>query len=434
MQSVRLTSLLVGKMCQTAILVALAFCSLSLYATDNRSDSVEVKFRQGKSELDIAFKNNGQHLDSIISNLDKESVKGNVTGVKVIGGASPEGSVEINKTLSRRRADKIFNYIDERVALPDSLTKFRYLGRDWAGLRALVEDDQKVPFRAQVLDLLDEILSDSAAVAQQRVDYLRRLKQIGNGDAYRYMYWNLFPALRKSVLVVEYDVPQAVSEPAVQEPTVVADTVVTEVVTQQISELPPVVEQAEKKPFYMDVRTNMLFDALAVPNLGVEFYLGKNWTIGANGMYAWWSSHKRNRYWRIYGGEVNVRKWFGKAAAKKPLTGHHLGAHAGLFTFDFEFGGVGIMGGKPHGTLRDRCMAYAGVEYGYSLPVARRLNIDFTIGVGYIGGKYIKYEPDFDSYNWISKHNLNYVGVTKAEISLVWLIGRGNKNKRGGDR
>ena len=44
------------------------------------------------------------------------------------------------------------------------------------------------------------------------------------------------------------------------------------------------------------------------------------------------------------------------------------------------------MGGKPGGTLWDKMNYSTGVEYGYSLPVAYRLNIDFTIAVGYWGG------------------------------------------------
>lgn len=33
------------------------------------------------------------------------------------------------------------------------------------------------------------------------------------------------------------------------------------------------------KPFYMDIRTNMIYDALLIPNVGVEFDLGKRWTV-----------------------------------------------------------------------------------------------------------------------------------------------------------
>ncbi len=86
------------------------------------------------------------------------------------------------------------------------------------------------------------------------------------------------------------------------------------------------------------------------------------------------------------------------------------------------------MGGKPGGTLWD-CMNYVvAAEYGYSLPVARRLNIDFGIGVGY--GRQILRVRAYRRlhYVWQATKQRKWFGPTKAEISLKWLIGRGNTN------
>lgn len=189
----------------------------------------------------------------------------------------------------------------------------------------------------------------------------------------------------------------------------------------------------EYKPFYMALKTNLLYDALALPNIGAEFYLGKNLSLTANWMYGWWDRNRTHFYWRAYGGDITLRWWFGPQAHDKPLTGHHLGIYGGIVTYDFELGKTGYMGGIPHHSLWDRCNGFGGIEYGYSLPVARRLNIDFTIGVGYLGGKYMKYAPLGKHYVWQSTHRLKWFGPTKAEISLVWLIGSGNFNlKKGG--
>lgn len=185
----------------------------------------------------------------------------------------------------------------------------------------------------------------------------------------------------------------------------------------------------------MDIHTNMLYDALAVPNLGVEFYLGKSWSISGNWMHAWWNNDRRHHYWRIYGGEINVRRWLGKAAALKPLTGHHLGIYLQALTYDFEWGGKAYMGGKPGGTIFDLSHVGGGVEYGYSLPAGRRFNIDFSVGIGYIGGRVYEFEPDSDRYLWTATKNKHWIGPTKIGVSLVWLIGRGNFNKgKGGKR
>lgn len=183
-----------------------------------------------------------------------------------------------------------------------------------------------------------------------------------------------------------------------------------------------------QRHFYMSLGTNMLYDALLVPNINVEFYLGRQWSLSADWMYGWWDRKNRNRYWRVYGGEMAVRRWIGAASRHKPLTGHHIGAYVQAITYDFEFGGKGQMSGKPGGSIFDRCSLGAGIEYGYSLPVASRVNIDFTLGVGYFGGKVLDYNVIDGHYVWQGTKHFNWFGPTKAEISFVWLIGNGNVN------
>jgi hypothetical protein len=76
----------------------------------------------------------------------------------------------------------------------------------------------------------------------------------------------------------------------------------------------------EKKPFYMAIKTNMLYDAIAVPNLGVEFHLGKRFSLMANYTHAWWKNDAKNFYWQDYlGDEEYVR--FVIAKAREYYTG-----------------------------------------------------------------------------------------------------------------
>lgn len=189
------------------------------------------------------------------------------------------------------------------------------------------------------------------------------------------------------------------------------------------------------KPFYMDIRTNMLYDLGAIPNIGAEFYLGANFSVVANWEYSWWKSDKKSWYWRSYGGDVALRYWMGKAAKQKPLTGHHLGIYGQMITYDFEVGGKGYIADSGFGKDKsdDATLGWnwaAGLEYGYSLPIARRLNIDFTLGVGYHWGNFKEYLPIDGHYVWQATKRRQYIGPTKLEISLVWLIGCDNYNKK----
>lgn len=187
--------------------------------------------------------------------------------------------------------------------------------------------------------------------------------------------------------------------------------------------IPPVVvadPRSQKKPFYISARTNMLYDLALIPNIGLDIYLGKNFSLSGNWMYAWWKNDNIYWYWRTYGGDLGVRYWFGKAAKAKPLTGHHVGLYGQIITYDFELGGRGYLG--------DRWTYGGGIEYGYSLPIARRLNIDFNLGFGYLGGEFKEYLPIDGHYVWQATKRRQFIGPTKAEISLVWQIGRGNIN------
>lgn len=418
------------------IIILLARVSCVFSQEETFTDSVLIHFRQSKVNLDTNYMDNPQSLrevrDKIAAYASPDSAL-QLKQVRVVGGASPEGSVKFNKWLSQERANRIFDYLSESMNIPDSITSFTFLGRDWSGLRRLVMQDSAVPYRADVLQLLDKIIMRTSEGGEtEAMHNVQSLKNLHKGLPYQYLYKHHFPKLRASRLAVDFARPvkPVATETFVMLPAdtlVVHDTVYVEKIVYWC---PPC------KPFYMGLKTNMLLDALLIPNIGAEFYLGKNLSIAGQWMYGWWDKNSTHFWWRMYGGEVDFRWWFGKKAHAKPLTGHHLGLYAGVVTYDFELGHTGYMGGLPGKTLWDRCNYQGGIEYGYSLPVAKRLNIDFTIGIGYFGGKYIVYEPEGKWYAWKETRMRNWFGPTKAEISLVWLIGCDNYNvlkaKKGG--
>ena len=404
---------------QLILALSLLFYGYHAAAQEVR-DSVRIYFRQGKTELDLSMPGNRTALNRIADSL-RSSYADSVFQLRrilVVGGASPEGSVSLNKRLSVERAESLFNYLSRYGALPDSLKTTRFLGRDWNGLIHLVERDRDIPYKGETLDLLREIARGDAPEDA----YLNRLRQLRGGVPYHYMYKNLFPELRASRLLLWY---KKALNPVVPLPE--PKPLVLRTDTIRIHDTIYIQTPAERRPFYMAVKTNMLYDLALVPNIGVEFYLGKRWSIAADWMYAWWKTDRRHWYWRTYGGDVEIRHWLGKKAKEKPLTGHHVGLYGGIVTYDFELGGRGYLG--------DKWSYGGGVSYGYSCPIAPRLNLDFTLGIGYLGGEYKEYLPIDDCYVWQATKRRHWFGPTKLEVSLVWLIGHGNQNKgKGGKR
>ena len=298
-----------------------------------------------------------------------------------------------------------------------------------ARLRAVERPDSVAALSreaAEVISEAEEVLSTArkrlatATDGRQQAEQITSVDSLGDSPQTR----TRFAALCGTVFDSSREVCEAASvwERHEAELTDLAER------TERLFRQPDPVESAEsaKKPFYMSLKTNLLYDLALVPNLGAEFYVGRGWSLGGTWMYAWWKNGHRHRFWRIYGGELDVRSYIGRRAAEKPLTGHHVGFYLQAGTYDFATGGTGYLCDFGYG---------AGLEYGYALPIGRRLNLDFGIGFGYFGGEYETYEPADGHYVWRSTRRRHWFGPTRAEISLIWLIGAGNRNeKKGGKR
>lgn len=390
----------------------------------------QVYFRHGYSTLEPGFRQNEKHLTAFASQVRalQQDTMCCVRRIRIVGTASPDGITRLNERLSEKRAANLVAWFDASGLFEGITFDVTASGVDWEGLTALVAASE-MPYRDEALDILrhtpEWVIRDGKVVDGRK----RQLGMLRGGRAWRYMEEHFFPELRSAGVRLTCEIERRIMPKPTPEPEPAPVAEPEPEPAAEPAPVPEVVEQPaepEVKPFYMALKTNMLYDAALVPNLGVEFHVGRGWSVGGSWMYAWWKSDKRHNYWRTYGGELDVRKYFGRRAAEKPLTGHHLGVYGQMLTYDFETGGTGYQSKLSYG---------AGIEYGYSLPIGRRLNIDFGIGIGYLGGEYKEYDPIDDHYVWKVTKQRHWFGPTKAEISLIWQIGRGNYNKgKGGAR
>lgn len=169
-----------------------------------------------------------------------------------------------------------------------------------------------------------------------------------------------------------------------------------------------------KNQSYIALRTNLLYDAILVPNISVEGRVFNNYTVYADLMYAGWNMPKKHFYWDLYGVQCGARKYFGEKALERSFTGHHAGIYAQALAYDLQAGNIG----QQTITIN---MGF-GLEYGYAIPIARHLNLDFEIGVGYFSGKYDEYDVNDTHNTWRATIQRNWFGPTKASVTLMWLI------------
>lgn len=314
-------------------------------------------FPVASSSLEFSYRNNGLRLDSLLSSIHSHREHSVLRRVVLRSGSSPEGNSVFNQRLSDERLASLRLVIQEYLSIPDSMFVSSSLGEDWGGLSSLVEESD-MPYREEAIHILRNTpiwVTRNGAVVDSRK---RQLMNLRGGRVWHFMDEHFFPELRSSCMAVcefepvsaKNDATSIISHIEPADTVILRDTAERAIMIRDTVEvLVPIANIP--KPFYMGLKTNLLYDVLLVPNIGVEFYLGKGWSVGGNWMYAWWKNDRRHRYWRAYGGEIGLRKYFGSLAADKPLSGHHVGLYGEMFTYDFEFGGKGYMGGRPGGSL-----------------------------------------------------------------------------------
>lgn len=392
-----------------------------------------IYFRPGCSLLELSYRDNAANMKALTQGI--QTIKGNpcvqLQHIRILSAASPEGNSALNKRVAKRRGERLRDYLKETLVLPDSIFTVSSAGEDWQGLAALIAKE-KTPWRNKALQIIrhtPEWVTRNGKVVDGRK---RQLQNLDGGKAWKYMLDNHFYTLRTGAVVVcevktlaaestpsaaEARQEQARSEQASQSPSSPPFPAIPSQVHPE-SQAPPVAS-------YFALKSNLLYDALLVPNLSLEASIGSGWTLGAGGMLAWWSKDAKHRYWRIYGGDLEIRKYFGTLSKSKPLQGHHLGIYGDFLTYDFEFGAKGY---------QSKATYAAGIKYGYSHPIANRLNLDFALGIGYLHSNYKTYVPRDGCYVYQETKKRKWLGPTQAEISLVWLLGKGNTNKKKGGK
>ena len=333
------------------LVVAGLFFALSVAAQEHIEKKYSLFFRVSRSDIDSTYMDNGHTIRTMIDDIKTTlEVQGAVPdSLLIYASSSPEGPSALNQRLAIRRAE------NARVLLIDLFPQFdpkniRVESRpnDWSGVILAIRRDSSIINRNALLKVLtDPGVKDKTAalraipeaydeIRHGLLNYMRTatvtIQVIGKKDEFSDIGPRpLIPAL------------SSVKAPAIEPP-----------MDEPLS-MPQAVQDI-RKPFYMAVKTNMLYDLALVPNIGLEFYLGKNISVAGNWMYSWWKNDRIAWYWRTYGGDLAVRYWFGPDAEKKPLSGHHVGVYGQIITYDFETGGRGYLG--------DRWSYAGGIEYG----------------------------------------------------------------------
>lgn len=357
--------------------------------------------------------------DELASILDDPTL--DVRQVWICGATSPVGLWGDNFKKGAALTRAAVDFFKSRTGLNDSLIHSYNLDEDWRHLYAIVEQSD-MPHRDEVLNTVTEL---------NWGDRKRTLQTLHDGRVWSRLTLEYFP-LMNAVRVAVLCVPKAVEEPSpviaaapdyVASPEVVVTTVTA---ASQPAEEPADSQVHASTLWKMGIETNLLADGYALPNLGLEFRLGRKFSLAVNGLWTKWNIFWPDPSTLIYGVHPELRFW----PVESMCQGHYVGVASDLMWFTTKWSN-----GHLYQNLSNRQPAWsASAIYGYSVDLDRKAHwgLMFSLGVGY--GQYYCEEASWNttSQSWMSvfpskddparlrRHD--YWGITKLSLSLTYRI------------
>jgi len=169
------------------------------------------------------------------------------------------------------------------------------------------------------------------------------------------------------------------------------------------------------------VKTNLLYDATATINAGIEFGLAPKWTLDLSGNFNGWTmSHDRK--WKHWMAQPEARYWFCDRFA-----GHFLGFHAlgGQYNVGHLKNNIKFLGTDFSKLSDSRYQGWfigAGVAYGYAWVLNKHWNLEGEIGVGYVYTEFDRFNCKGCGKKVEEDKNHHYFGPTKAAINLIYVF------------
>ena len=374
-----------------------------------------VIYRLNSATIDPAYMDNGATLEQIRIALGKVD-SDRIESILISSASSPEGPLAVNHSLALRRGKALFELVAKEFPQLAGKITVTSTPESWDVLREAVVSDGQIgsEVREAILKVIDADVAEDVREA--------RLKAL---PSYGYLYREHFPKIRYASLNVKYaEEPQPEAEP---EPTIEPETEPEPV--QEVVPLPepepepkpePTPELTLPKPerewkTIIALKTNLLYDAVSALNFEVEVPFAGRWSLMAEDVFPWWETGNKYCFqmWEMgLEGRYWLRPWDTQGTEK--LRGWFGGVYLMSSKYDFQY--------KEKLNYQGEYWS-AGVSLGYSKPVAKWANLEFSLGLGYLHSGYRHYLPA-DDYSMLLRDRskdgkLSYFGPTKAKVSLV---------------
>lgn len=170
--------------------------------------------------------------------------------------------------------------------------------------------------------------------------------------------------------------------------------------------VPQGVDPSTCSDFSLRLRANLLRWATLTPDIGLELRFRQHYALVVNGSWTTWSWDNKDRRYALREIAPELRYYIDRDCRG------YVGVmyKAGAFNYKFsEFGRQGnILGG--------------GITGGYVLPLNRSLDLDFSLGIGYLHAHYDRYNVIDGVRVRQGKGDKDWWGPIAAGVTLTWKL------------
>lgn len=329
-----------------------------------------------------------------------------IDSLVLFSSSSPEGSLDVNKNLSRARSKMTTNLVEELFPNVDRsrVTVHSHVDEDWSGLLMLVQNDTELYGREQILEIFRTVEDSEVRKA--------KLKALEGGKVYSNLIKKHYDDLRYCIVEVRI----ALAMPKAIE---VADKVA---LTAPVPA--PKVEWSDEVVYvpsfnkHLTLKTNVLGWALTGSNIAVEVDLAEHFSISVPFYYSGGLDYfKETIKFRgiVLQPEFRYYPWL---TDDKSNGGFFAGAHFGLGWYNFALNGdYRIQDHKGN-----RPAIGGGLGLGYTLKFKKhpRWGMEFTLGAGVYDVKYDTfYNENNGPYDEKGVRDV-WFGIDNAAVSFTY--------------
>ncbi|KAA6337916.1 hypothetical protein EZS27_014044 [termite gut metagenome] len=379
-----------------------------------------LSYLQGNSQVVRYYANNTQELDRLDEFIQRAVTESSIyiTKISITGYCSIEGAYLYNEQLSEKRIKDFIDFVNEEYNLcnlypVESLGK----GEDWETLRTLIAGSS-IPERNEMIQIINSVSN----LDEREM----RLRILNGGRAYKKIFDDFYPLLRRVNIKVEYDVRRMIEDQYIITNNHALGTKIDSLLQQNSGgKKKKVSKHIENSSGDCPIvfKTNLMSWVgitpdisyrTFMPNVAAEVYLNDLWSVVGSITYAYWNYDKNKQFWGVSGYSVESRYWLRGGNNKDR------GVYTGVYVQGGDYDYCLDVKGTKRTDNYTGIYAQAGLSIGYHLQIDPVWGIELGLRGGYQYSQTKIYDIQSPKYLLKEKLTENKIKIDGLNLNVTY--------------